>query len=277
MLDFSGIFEGASVFIEDDNKTGKSMIRRLSIGGTKRRSKHKKQLDAVVGDAKGLKEEISTYSGDRSDRRYSQIQSKLVQHSFLVENLRKSFKQKKDKKKLDELQEALSICIRALEERVDSSMSVSVPELETTEFETDSEEDSSLVLLEQILERLMALARKIEAVENFDDLLIYEEEVDKLADELTLIPASARRKSEVLKYVTRCRDRIVKARSSNNANKLRIAFHHVQDNFNMLGFEMHNLLKEGPKTLKDERVQEALCELRNINHHVKELQLILKN
>lgn len=274
------------------------MAHRLSIGGRKIDSK-KSQLKAIENDARRLKEEIQKYNGSRNDRRYSEIQAHIIRKSFEVDNIRKSFRKKKDQKEIIKCQKALSTCIQQMEEKVEANEINSSCNVCTT-YLTETQEDS-LAFINRMENRVRVLNNEIEQIQDTQALNLLEKEVLILIRELENTDVTANRSAEQLKIflksvLTNCRSKIIIKKykilqmSSDDGefvdvmdlHRLFEGYESVRDKFGELELEIFKFLQKKGKPSDDrgevrpEKFQRMIVELQIISLRMQKLKKALK-
>lgn len=182
MLDYN-VFENTRVFPQatPNEKKPRKFLQRWSISVA---SSNKNQIKEIENETRKLEDEIEKYNGSRRDRRYSEIQSKLISNSFQAEKLRKSLRKKRDIDELKKFQSNISLCIRKMEQKVDSNDSNANQAVENNNDKTNVMETGAGSQLNNMEQRISALKQEIKNAESTEGLYASEEQVLKLCQEL---------------------------------------------------------------------------------------------
>lgn len=273
----------------DDKSRRKSVLSRFSTAGRQSISK-KYQLKLIESETKKLQEEIDKYNGGRNDRRYSEIQSKLIKTSFEVENIRRSFRKRGEDKEAKNYQNALSECIKKMEDKVESNERNSNIELYPINFEGPSSEDLAI--------RVGRLKRQIDSVSGQSFLQKQEQELLGLSKAVESIDSDLDTKNQLNKTLEDCRQKIINNRHKllqeitndiigGGENKIELhkffqAYEAVKDRFNDLELEIFKFLQkkgsrnESSQSLKPEEFYRVLEEMQIINLRMERLKKTLK-
>lgn len=304
MLDYN-VFENTRVFPQDTSKNTKKpkkFVQRWSISIP---SSKKNLLKEIEDETRKLEDEIEKYNGSRRDRRYSEIQSKLISNSFQADNIRRSLKKKRDIEELKRFQNNISLCIKKMEQKVDGNdfNSNQTTQLENKERSNVIENDTASQLL-NMEQKITTLKQEIKNAENAESLYASEEKVLKLCQELDNIwvkgdAGNMQKKKKLETTLHNLKTKIVNRRYAalqeainkitvKNTSKidhdgLNQLFHeHVvlRDKFNDLNLEIANFLerKDGNTDITcQEEFYRLLEELKIINLRMERLKTDFQN
>lgn len=299
MLDYD-VFENTRVFSQDKpNKTKpKKLLQRLSISIPSSAVSKKRQLKEIENETRKLEDEIEKFNGNRKDRRYSEIQSKLISNSFQAENFRKSFKRKKDIEELKNFQANLSLCMKKMEQKVDRNEFNTNQTSEGKNYNIDNSQ------FQKIEQQIGILKEQIRNSEHFNEV---EEAVLKISADLENLstkndPGCSERKRKLETTLQNLKTKIANRKYAalqqainhitvdntskfdrDEMNQLFQTYVITRDKFRELEFQIFKFIKNNNRTnerkqhVRSEEFYRLLEELKVINLQMEQVKLAFEN